>query len=287
MEVKYSKLGLAIAFSPRLEALLHEAVRFKKMWQAQLVLIHVGEAAPDALQVLSILLEKVGLTLNDVILRMEQGDPAKRILTICKEEKIDLLIAGALKKENLLQYYLGSVGRKILRKADCSVLLLLNPAVNPQPFKEIVVNAGDGAYVQQALTVACQLSKIENPLWLHVVREIKMYGLTLTSSEHCSEEEYNQLRVDLVASEISQVQSMLDKIPHEGIKINIKILAGKSGFEVAQFAIRKKADLLIIAAAPRKFSFLDRVFAHDHEHIFEDLPCNLLIVNPGKEAKHG
>lgn len=285
--MKYQKLGLAIAFSPRLEALLHEAARLKKLWQAQLVLIHVGEAVPDAPEILKTLLEKVGLSEHDVIVRMEQGDPGKKILTICKEEKIDLLIAGALKKENLFQYYLGTVGRKILRKADCSVLLLLNPSVEAKPFNEVVVNAEDSPYVHHALSVACELSKIENPAWLHVVREIKMYGLTLTASEHCSEEEYNQLRIDLVSSEISHVQSMLDKIPHEGIKINIKILAGKSGFEVSQFAIRKEADLLITAAAPRKFSFFDRVFPHDQEHIFADLPCNLLIVNPGKGAKHG
>lgn len=285
--MKYRKLGLAIAFSPRLEALLHESARLKKLWQAELVLIHVGDTEKDAPQTLSSLLNKAGLSPDEVKVRWEKGDPGQRILAVCQEEKIDLLIAGALKQENLLQYYLGTIGRQILRKADCSVLLLLKPSATPKPFREIVVNAEEGPYLHQTLTVACELSRIEQPLWLHVVREIKMYGLTITSSEHCSEEEYSQLKTDLVLQEINTVEKLLSPIPHDGLKINIKILAGKSGFEVSQFAIRKQADLLITAAPPRKYSILDRIFPHDEEHIFADLPCNLLIVNPGKEANRG
>ena len=71
------------------------------------------------------------------------------------------------------------------------------------------------------------------------------------------------------------------------LKINIKIVSGKSGFEIAQFAQRKQADLLVVGAPPRRFSLFDRVFTHDQEYIFADLPCNLLIVNPRKEAAHG
>jgi hypothetical protein len=76
---------------------------------------------------------------------------------------------------------------------------------------------------------------------------------------------------------------MLNKIPHEGVKINIKALSGKSGFELSQFATRKQADLLIVGAPPRRFYFFDRVFTHDHEYLFADLPCNLLIIHPGKK----
>jgi len=123
------------------------------------------------------------------------------------------------------------------------------------------------------------LGKIEKSNWLHVVREIKLYGLTMSAAEQCSEDEYTQLRNDLVSTEIDNVQVMLNKIPHEGLKVNIKILSGKSGFELAQFATRKNADLLVMGATQRKFSFFDRVFPHDQEYIFADLPCSILIVN--------
>jgi len=289
MNVRFKRVGLAIAFSPRLEALLWEASRLKRYWQSELVLIHVGDTNEDATESLKLLLAKVGLPEKEVIIRWEKGEPSKRILAVCREEKVDLIIAGALKKENIFKYYLGTIARKILRKADCSVLLLLNPSVEPKQFKSIVVNTEDSPYVEQALAAACELGKIEKSNWLHVVHEIKLYGLTMSAAEQCSEDEYTQLRNDLVSTEIDNVQKMLNKIPHEGLKVNIKILSGKSGFELAQFATRKNADLLVMGAPPRKFSFFDRVFPHDQEYIFADLPCSLLIVNAKdrKEDTHG
>ena len=64
--MKYRKLGLAIAFSPRLEALLHESVRLKKLWQAELVLIHVGNTEKEAPETLSLLLNNTGLSADEV-----------------------------------------------------------------------------------------------------------------------------------------------------------------------------------------------------------------------------
>jgi nucleotide-binding universal stress UspA family protein len=290
MGIAFNKIGLAIAFSPTLEALLNEAARLKRHWQSELVLIHVGDASASAVNLLKDLLAEIGLNEQEVTIRWEHGDPVKRILGVCREEKVDVIIAGALKKENLFKYYVGTIARKILRKAPCSVLVLLNPSVESRPISNIVVNTEDSPYVEQALEIACALSKAEKASWLHVVREIKLYGLTMSAADQHSEEEYSQLRTDLVSTEIDNVQRMLNKIPHEGLKVNIKILSGKSGYELVQFAIRKHADLLIVGAPSRKFSFFDRMFTHDQEYIFADLPCSLLVVNAkqnGKGASRG
>jgi len=280
MGVFFKKIGLAIAFSPRLEALLVETARLRSFWNSRLVLIHVGHVDEEQAELLKVLLEKIGLNTPDVLVRIVHGNPALKILAVCREEKVDLLVAGAMKKENILKYYLGTVARKILRKASCSVLLLINPSIEPKPFNSIVVNAEDSPYVEQALMAACLLGKNEKSNWVHVVREVKLYGLNMSASEHSTEEEYEALKSSLVTTEIDNVQRLLNKIPHEGLKINIKILSGKSGFELAKFAIRKQADLLIVGASSRRFYFFDRVFPHDQEYLFADLPCNLLIVNP-------
>jgi nucleotide-binding universal stress UspA family protein len=282
------KIGVAIAFSPRIEAILSEAVRMKKIWNAELILIHVGAHGEKETLRLNQLLEKTGLSNeSDVKVFWEEGKPSQQILIRCKKENVDLLIAGALKKENLVQYYLGTVARKIIRKADCSVLLLTNPSTKPQPFKNIVVDGDDRPHVEQSLRAACDIALKEKALWLHIVRELKMYGLTMAAAEQYTEAEYEDMRNRLVQSEIENVQKILDRIPHEGIKLNIKLVTGKSGFELAQFAKKKEADLLVIGAPIRRFSFFDRVFTHDQEYIFADLPCNLLIIHPRKEADHG
>jgi nucleotide-binding universal stress UspA family protein len=164
---------------------------------------------------------------------------------------------------------------------------LTNPSTAPQPFKNIVVEADDRPYVEQSILVACQLALKDKATWLHIVRELKLYGLTMTAGEECSEEEYEEMRHKLIQSEIDTVEKILKKIPHEGLKLNIKLVSGKSGFELKQFTQRKQADLLIVRSPERRFSFFDRVFTHDQEYIFADLPCNLLIIHPRKEVRGG
>lgn len=282
------KIGVAIAFSPRTESILAEAVRLKNMWNAELILVHVGTRGESETTRMNQLLLKVGLNdREDVKIVWEEGKPSKRILATCKKENVDLLIAGALKKENLVQYYLGTIARKIIRKADCSVLLLVNPSTTPQPFNNIVVDGDDRPYVEQSLRVACEIAIKDKSAWLHIVRDLKLYGLTMTAAEQCSEEEYEAMRHKLVQSEIEIVERILQHVPHEGVKVNIKLVSGKSGFELMQFTQRKQADLLIVGAPERKFSFFDRVFTHDLEYIFADLPCNLLIIHPRKEGFRG
>lgn len=280
-------IGLAIAFSPTAEHMLAEAGRLAIQFQARLVLIHVGDHGPEEERLMQSLLSSPNISRDMVMLRWETGEATRAILKVCDDEKIDLLLAGALKKENLLQYYLGTIGRQIMRRANCSVLLLTQPSIEPIGFKNIVVDAGESLHVEDSISLACQFGKKEKGSWIHVVRELKMYGLAMSASDQSSEDEYENIRHVMVREEIEKVEVLLKKIPHDNLKINIKVVAGKSGFELAQFARRKQADLLVVSASPRRFKFIDRLFTHDLEYVFADLPCNLLIVQPGKEVSHG
>jgi len=280
-------VGLAIAFSPTAERMLSEAIFIARLLDARLVLIHVGDHGQKEEQLLQHLLGNRGISREEVTVRWQQGAAAKEILKACEAEKVDLLVAGALKKEEMIQYYLGSVARDIMRKAKCSVLLLTQPALVPAGFKNIVVDAEDSPSVRQAISFACLLGKKSKDAWVHVVRELKLYGLAMSASDHYSEKEYENIRQGLVKDEIEKVETLLQTIPHENLKLNIKVLSGKSGFELAQFAQRKQADLLVVSAPPRRFGFFDRVFTHDLEYVFADLPCNLLIVQSGKERSRG
>ena len=280
-------IGLAIAFSPTAEHMLAEAGRLAIQFQARLVLIHAGDHGPEEERLMQSLLSSPNISRDMVMLRWETGEATRAILKVCDDEKIDLLLAGALKKEKLLQYYLGTIGRQIMRRANCSVLLLTQPSIEPIGFKNIVVDAGESLHVEDSISLACQFGKKEKGSWIHVVRELKMYGLAMSASDQSSEDEYENIRHVMVREEIEKVEVLLKKIPHDNLKINIKVVAGKSGFELAQFARRKQADLLVVSASPRRFKFIDRLFTHDLEYVFADLPCNLLIVQPGKEVNHG
>jgi nucleotide-binding universal stress UspA family protein len=282
------RIGLAIAFSPTAPAMLKETWALVKNFKAELVLIHVGKNKEENREKLFELLNQhVAHEIVPTVI-VEDGDPVNKILQACKQEQIDLLVVGALKKEKLLKYYIGTIARKIMRKADCSLLVITNPTLEvPTSFKNIVVNAEDSPYVEDALKIACLLASVSKSPWIHVVREIKLYGLAMASFDQQSEEEYSEVRQNLLRQEAHHVERMLGNVSHSHCKINIKMLSGKSGFELVKFANSKNADLLVVGAPKQKFKLFDRVFTHDLEYVFADLPCNLLIVHPGKEAGNG
>lgn len=285
MNFSFSKIGVAIAFSPTAEAMLIEAVRLTSLYQATLILIHVGDHGPKEEQLMNSLLEKTGQKSSSFKICWEKGNPASSILKVCQQENIDLLIAGALKKEDLVHYYIGTIARKIMRKANCSFLMITNPSTAPVPYKNIVVNAEDSPYVVEAISTACQLGMKDHANWVHIVRELKMYGLTMAASDQRTEKEYDDVRQQLVKDEIDKVEELLRKIPHNHLKVNIKMISGKAGFELSKFAQRKNADLLIVGAPRRRFSIFDRIFPHDLEYIFGDMPCNLLVIHPAIDAE--
>lgn len=267
-----------------------ETAHIAQLLNAEMLLIHVGDQTPDTEARMNAMITKCNVRRERLSVIWGSGDPVSVILASCKKHHVDLLVTGALKKENLVQYYVGTIARKVLRKAGCSVLTIVNPSTESKPYKNVVVSAEDSSYVNDAITTSCKLIPRNKGSWLHIVREVKLYGLTMAASDQHTEEEYDDFRQGLVRHEIDKVQELLTHIPHEGIRINIKMVSGKSGFELPRFAQRKNADLLVVGAPPRRFSFFDRIFPHDLEYILADLPCNLLIVRPSKyrkEASHG
>ncbi len=282
MSTKFSIIGLAVSFSPTTQAMVAETLRLVEWFQSDLVLIHVGTKNSEKSEAMQKLIEEIALDAARIKVFWVEGDPADQILKVCKHENVDLLVAGALKKENLVNHYLGTVARKIMRKAKCSIWMISDPSIELKPLKNIVVDAEDGGNMQEILKLACTLASKEQGTWVHIVRELKLLGLALAAREQCTEAEYDELQRNLMKEETILVEKELDQIPHQNIKINIKLLSGKSGFELAQFAKRKASDLLIINAPQSTLSFFDRIFTHDHEYIFSDLPCNLLILQSSR-----
>jgi nucleotide-binding universal stress UspA family protein len=160
---------------------------------------------------------------------------------------------------------------------------LTQPSLHPIGFKTVVIDAEDNPLVKKSISLSLRICDETSKPWVHIVRELKLYGLAMSAFDGCTEDEYENIRQGLIRDEIEKVENLIQKIPHGNVKINIKVTSGKSGFELAQFAQRKQADLLVVGAPERKFYLFDRVFTHDQEYIFADMPCNLLIVHPGKE----
>lgn len=273
----YQKVALAIAFSPRMEALIAEARSLIGIFQGELVLIHVGIKSDELEGKLNEILKRHCADLQRIKTIWKEGKPAKTILKTCEEEKVDLLVLGALKKEGLLTYYLGSVARKVIRKSPCSVLTLIEPKIESSRFSKVVINGTQLEVTPNVIEKGLKFCQANSATQVHILNEIKLYGLQMATAGEGSEDEVSLTRRKLVQQEIKYVQEILDRLDQTGLKINIKVTAGKWAVELVRYCDAIGADLLIMGDE-HGYTFIDRLFPHDLEGILSEIPCNLLII---------
>ena len=274
----YKRIALAIAFSPRMEALIQEAMRMVDIHGASLILIHVGDDTEEKKANLHGMLDKWQIDRNKVKIIWKSGRPDKKILQVCNQENVDLLIAGALKQENMFTYYLGSIARKIIRKAKCSVLILIEPGTKPRNFDKVVINGTQREDTPEIIKSGIEFCKTEHPSQVYIVNEIKMYLLRMAAASEESEDKAAVIKRQLVKDEVNYVENILKTIDKGDLNISIKVTGGRWAVELAKFSEKIQADLLIVGRH-ENLTFIDRLFPHDLEDMLSNLPCNLLIIN--------
>ena len=273
----YTKIAVAIAFSPTMEALICEAKRLKDLFQSELLLIHIGQKTPTLEENLTYILERHQINKQDAIIVWEIGKPAKKIVQVCEREQVDLLVTGALKTEGFFNYYIGSIARKIIRKSTCSVLTLIEPSLLPQTFDKVAINGSQQEQTPFVIQQGLEWCKKEESRKVYIVNEIKMYGMKMATASSGSEDEVSNTRRKLITEEVAYVENILKDLDKGDLKVNIKITCGKWAVELARFSLDIQADLLIVGDNGN-LTFFDRLFPHDLEDILSDLPCNLLII---------
>ncbi len=273
----YNKVALAIAFSPRMEALISETKRLVQLFGSELILIHIGKKTEELEMKLDEIIVNAGLDKLKTKLIWKEGKPVKMIVQACREEDADLLVAGALKREKMLTYYMGSVGRKVIRKSPCSVLTLINPQVTPKKFSKVVINGTQLEVTPKVIEHGLKFCQKEQASLVHILNEIKLYGLRMATASEGSEDEISNTRRKLVQEEIKYVQEILNGLDQTGLRINIKVTAGKWAVELVRYCESINADLLIMGNSD-SHTFIDRLFPHDLEEVLTELPCNLLII---------
>jgi nucleotide-binding universal stress UspA family protein len=275
----FKKIAVAIAFSPRLEAILAESKNLQDIYDAQMLFIHVGEKNLQQEQYLKHLLHRFNLEKEENILLWEEGDPVEIILEKCKEHDIDLIVAGAMEKESLLKYFIGSIARKICRRAKCSVLMLREPSLKPKALNKIVVEGSDHLKTVHTIETAIYVAKRSGSNEVKIVQESDISKMALIRSENMGDKETKMQKEKLFKEENEKLEQILKCTDCGDLKVNIDRMDGKPGYVISNFAREQKADLLMLNSPDTKLNFLDRVFPHDIEYALANLPCDLLIVH--------
>lgn len=274
----FETIAVAIAFSPRLEGILFEANSISLRFGSKLILIHVGGKTANKSDKLNKLFQKLQMDETKTQVIWKEGNAVETILSVCKENVVDLLILGALNKESLLTFYLGSLARNISRKAKCSVLLLTHPGSHAKKPNRIIVNGVDNPKTPNTLNTAIYFGKAYDSKDIRVVREIDMTGLAMTISDSTATDS-SKARKEFTEDEETKLRKLISASNANGMEIKDRVVKGKPGYALAKYAREKKADLLVINSPDTHLNLLDRIFTHDIEYILADLPCDVLIVH--------
>ncbi len=164
----YKNIAVATTFSPRFKQVLAEAKRMRDRFSADLHLIYVGRPNDEISGKFSTVLAELELPADSPI-HYEEGDPAEAILAALARENIDMLVAGALEKEIVLHPFLGNVARRLVRDANCSVMLFTHPEKKPKPLRRIVFIADHSQEGLVALKMTLKLAEAESCERLYVI----------------------------------------------------------------------------------------------------------------------
>ncbi len=247
------------------------------MLDAKLVGVHVGKKTKEKEEQIKAILNDAHDLKNEFKIIWQEGNPVDVILETTKNQQIDLLILGALQQENLFKYYVGSIARKLTRKAPCSVLLIIKPSVKKIACKHIVVNGLKDNKTEDTIKIAIGVSNDLGCKKVTIVEEISQAELDVNVSDDKSLRKATIVKERIKTREDRRVKNILKEINCSNISIHIQSIFGRRGYSIGHYAKVKRADLLIMNA-PTKLSLLDRIFPHDIEYILSELPTDVLIV---------
>lgn len=278
----FTKLLIGFAFSPNLRANIFEATRLAFQFDAEILFLHVGEKTTQKEQEFQQLLASIPQAPKKQSVIWKAGSPNDVIVATCKKEKVDLLLLGALKREKMLRYYLGSIARKVTRKAPCSVLLMLHPSVERIPCQHMVVNGFDSPHTLHTVEKAYEVAQALKTQKITLVEEISPSEIKIAVSDDKSLRKATLRKQKLNRQEERRVQDILKEIPEakkQDIKTQSQSIFGRRGYSIGHYARLMRADLLVMNAQEES-RFWHRLFPKDLEHILNEIPTNVLIIAP-------
>jgi nucleotide-binding universal stress UspA family protein len=268
----YKTVAVATTFSPRFTHVLAEAKRIRDRFAAELHLIYVGARNPETLRKFTDVLAELELPADSPI-HFEEGDPAEAILATLARENIDVLVAGALEKEVVLHPFLGNVARRLVREADCSVMLFTHPQKKPKPLRRIVFIADNLQHGIVALKTTLMLAEAESCERLYVIGIITAFdearasiaggatGSAAQKADHGDEDRLEEFVLSAGATDVP---------------IETRFIRGATGLAASDFVRSVEADLLVVPL-PKRRETVQRL-PSNIAWVSDVIPCNLWIV---------
>jgi nucleotide-binding universal stress UspA family protein len=268
----YKTIAVATTFSPRFKHVLAEAKRMKDRFSADLHLIYVGRRNDETARKFGKVLAELELPADSPI-HYEEGDPAEAILAALPRENIDMLVAGALEKEIVLHPFLGNVARRLVREANCSVMLFTHPEKKPKRLRRIVFITDHSPEKLRGLETTLRLAEAELCERLYVVAIVTAFDEARASirddAMNAQAQEPNGAKED--ALEELVLSAGATEVP-----IETRFIRGATGLAASDFVRSVEADLLVVPLP--KIGGMVQQLPSNIAWVSDVIPCNLWVI---------
>ncbi|MDH7514403.1 MAG: universal stress protein [Bacteroidota bacterium] len=254
-----------------------EAARIAAALDAVPVYLHVGEEGDHTRTALRELLKSGGIDPAKEETIVREGKVQEVVYRTADEIGATLIVNGALEKEGVIGYYIGSTARRIARHARQSVLLVTEPSPEEHPFRSIAVSIDFDEVSRETLRYAASFAQRVGARSFHVIHEYEAPALRLGLDDAFDMREEREKDAILEIQTSTHLLNFIEGVDFSGLDLETVCLRGRRGFESAMYARTRRLDLLVTPAPQRKLGLFDKLFQHDVEYALEALPCALLL----------
>jgi nucleotide-binding universal stress UspA family protein len=269
----YKTIAVASTFSPRFVQVLSEAKRIRDRFDSELSAIYVGECSDETTKKFRDIFAQLKLPDDSRVYYQRGEDAAGGILQALADNKIDMIVAGALEKEAVLRPFLGNVARRLVREAKCSIMLFTKPEAEPQPLRRIVFMADYSDHARNAFKPTLQLADAENCERLYVIR---VY--TTFDEARAAMAESNMIGAPRALTFDEEEKALEEFVLAAGqtdVPIEARCVRGNTGFAASDFVQSVQADLLVVPIHPAESG---EHFPNHIAWITDVIPCNLWVI---------
>ena len=301
----FAHVMACVGVSPSSGLVVREAAQLARVCGARLTLFHAGSERETVEQIVR---EAAGdePLLGDAPVLGREGQPDRVILEEARRQNADLVFAGALASDPLLTGILGSVARRLARNADRSLFLSIHRFPPEAVARTIVASVGFDERSQAMALATARLAMNGRAGELHIVREYDPYSDRATETTGAAGADSKRWEHVLETATRFELANFLEGLSRKlgdgesgprgaaalegaGVTLRTACMAGRGGEEVARYAERVGADLLVMPAPERRLGLLDRFFGHPTETLLERFPCSVLLfrrLKKGEQSEH-
>jgi nucleotide-binding universal stress UspA family protein len=269
----YRSIAVASTFSPRFVQVLAEAKRIRDRFDAALSLIYVGRCDEETTKKFGSALTQLALPADSKI-HYQEGEPAAAILRAASDNHIDLIVAGALEKEVILRPFLGNVARRLVRDADCSVMLFIHPEHEPKRMKKMVFVADYSEHGQRAFRMVLRLAERERCERLYAIRVYTTFDEARASRRTKSAGSHAPART--LAEEEAALEQFILAAGQTDVPIEARCVRGNTAYAASDFVQAVEADLLAVPVLPQ--SGPQKNLPAQIAWVTDVIPCNLWVI---------